>query len=270
MDFLPAVIALLLYPGLLTAGVLGLLFQVLVRGRDPGLAQAGAALGSREGLAALLAMLLVGLGLAALPWPLSPAPAGSWLWAWAGFELAFLIPLLSALLAGAPQVVRAAIREAQLGSFARALLWGALAVGLALHDNWSLAALPAHLLALIAGLALFPAAVGWGPFASERGITPEGPAAGLTPSARALLALSTDVRSGALLAAVALALLPTGLGPEWLGLAVVAGGFLVAALLLRRLDGRLVRLTLPAAIRFGLLAGVPLVAAATVALTLAR
>jgi hypothetical protein len=271
MDILPTLLSALLFPGLLTALVLGLLFRALGRGGGsspaPNLA---VALGSREGVCAAASVLLAGLGLAALPWPLRPGPAGdTWLWAWAGLELAYLIALAPALLAGAPRVVRASIREAQIGVFARAMLWGALAVALALHADWSAAALPAHLLALVAALGLLPAAILWGPFAAERSVTGEGGAAGLTPGARELLLLAEDVRAGALVAALAVSALPTGLGPGWLGLAVAAGGFLVVSLLLRRLTGRLPRLTLPAAIRLGLLAGAPLVAAAALALALA-
>jgi len=271
MDLLSTLTATLLYPGLLTAVVLGLAFAAITRGwlpAGPGLA---GALGSREGLCAAGAILFAGLGLSALPWPPRAGGGGAgWLWAWAGFEAAFLLPLAPALLSGAPRVVRAAIREAQIGALARALLWGALAVALARHADWSLAALPAHLLAGAAALALFPAAIGWGPFAEERGVTGDGTMAGLAPPARALLALAADVRGGALLGAVAVAVLPVGAGAAWLGLAVAAGGFLVAALLLRRLGGRLPRLPLPAAVRLGLLAGAPLVAAAALALALAQ
>lgn len=266
---LPIIIAALLYPGLLTALVAGTAYGLLLRGRA-GLPAGIGGFGSREGLAAVAGVLLAGLGLATLPWPLHPAGGGAaWLWAWAAFELAFLLPLLPALLAEAPQVARAAIREAQLGALARAALWAALSVALALHERWTGAALAAHLLALAGGLAALPAAIGWGPFGAEERVTPGGTGAGLPAPARALEAWGRDVRAGALLAAVLVAGLPTGALPPALGLGLVAVGLVLGALILRTFAGRLPRLTLPAALRFCLLLPAPLALAATLTLTLA-
>lgn len=269
MDISQIALAALLYPGLLTALAAGAIYGPLTRGRA-GLPAGLGALGTREGLAAAGGALLAGLGLATLPWPLHPAePGAAWLWTWAAFELAFLLPLLPALLAGAPAVVRAAVREAQLGALARAGLWAALGAALALHGSWVGAALAAHLLALAAALAAFPAAIGWGPFGPEERVTPGGTAAGLPEAARALEAWGRDARAGALLAAVLVAGLPTGVLPAPLGLALVAVGLALGALLLRSFAGRLPRLTLPDALRFCLVWPLPLAAAATLALSVA-
>jgi hypothetical protein len=262
-------IAVLLYPGLLTAVIAGALFGLTVSGRRS-LPPLGA-LGTREGRAALAGAVFAGLGLAALPWPLHPAGAGaSWLWAWAAFELAFLLPLLPALTAGAPAVVRAAIREAQIGALARATLWAALAAALAAHADWRAATLPAHLLALAVAAAALPAAIGSGPFAPEERVSPEGAEAGLPEPVRAAEGWARDVRSGALVAAVAVAALPVALAPPPLALAMVAAGLVVGLLALARLRGRTPRLTLPAALRLFTLVGLPAAALASAALALAQ
>jgi hypothetical protein len=265
-------VAAIIYPGLLTALAVGLLYGWLVggtgeRGRAGGL---GAALRSREGLAALAGMVAAAAGLAALPWPFHPAGAArAWLWAWAGIELAFLLPLAPALAAGVPQVVRAAMRRAQIGAFGRALLWMALTSALAIHAEWQLAALPAHLLALVATLVAFPIAVGWGPFDDEVSITGAGVQAGLSPALRRFDSLARNVASGALLAAAMVATLPTAIGPVWLRPILIATGFITVGALLRRLSGRMPRLALPAILRLGWAYVAPLAAAAAVALIIA-
>jgi hypothetical protein len=269
MDLAALALATLLYPGLLTALVAGAVYSLVLRGR--GALPAGlSALRTREGLASASGLLLAGVGLATLPWPLHPAGGGAaWLWGWAAFELAFLLPLVPALRAGAPPVVRAAIREAQIGALARAVLWAALSVGLALHEVWAGAALAAHLLALGGALAAFPAAIGWGPFGPETRVTPGGTAAGLRDEGRTIEAWARDFRGGALLAAVLVAGLPAGALPPPLGLGLVVVGLALGALLLRSFAGRLPRMTLPAALRFCLVWPLPLALAATLALTVA-
>ncbi|MBX0331050.1 hypothetical protein K2Z83_25690 [Oscillochloris sp. ZM17-4] len=259
----------LVYPGLITALAMGLLYRLLLTGAAPRV-RLGAALGSREGLAALAGMLAAGLGLAAMPWPFHPAGAPhAWLWAWAGLELAFLLPLAPALASGAPKVVRAAIRRAQIGTFGRALLWLAISTALAIHASWGMASLPAHLLALAAALGAFPIAVGWGPFDDETSLTGAGVHAGLPPDLRAITDLAHDVAAGSLLAAALLAALPTGIGPAWIAPIQIAAGFVVLASALRRLGGRLPRLALPAILRLGWAYVAPLAAAAGVALIIA-
>jgi hypothetical protein len=269
MNLLVLAIAAFIYPGVLTALAAGAIFGLLGARRQKR-APLGGALGTQEGLAAIAAALLAGLALGTLPWPLHPAPGGAaWLWAWAGFELAFLLPLLPPLLAGAPAVVRAAIREAQLGALARAALWAALGAALAAHGDWRPSAAPAHLLALAVALAALPAALGWGPFGAEESVTPEGSQAGLPPGARALDGWSRNVRAGALIAAALVATLPVAVATPWLGVAMVGAGLLAASLALRRIDGRVPRMTLPRALRLYTFWGLPLAALAAAALALA-
>lgn len=273
MDVARIALAALVFPGLLTALVAGIGYGLIVRGQAGRPAGLGA-LGSREGRATLGGALVAGLGLATLPWPLHPyAAAGSsaWVWAWAAFELAFLLPLLPALLAESPRVVRAAIREAQLGVLARALLWAALGGALALHERWAgAAALGAHVLALAAALAAFPAAIGWGPFGTEERMTPGGMTAGLPAPGGALDAWARDLRAGALLTALLVAALPVGAVPPILALIIVLVGVMIGALLLRSFARRLPRMTLPDSLRFCLVWPTTLTLAATLALALAE
>lgn len=272
MDTTLTIIAGIVYPGLITTLVLGLLYRWLVggagdRGTTSGLS---AALRSREGLAALMGILAAAGGLVALPWPAHPTGGThTWLWAWAGIEVAFLVPLAPALAAGAPRVVRAAVRRAQIGTFGRVLLWAAMTASLSIHADWRFAALPTHLLSLIAAMIAFPIAVGWGPFDDEVSITEAGTQAGLPPALRWLDNQARDVASGALLAATVVATLPTAIGPLWLRLMMIVVGFIVAGGLLRRLGGRMPRLALPDILHLGWAYVAPLTAAAAVALIIA-
>ncbi len=247
MEIVQIIIAALLFPGILTALALGVILRVL-RGRG-GLLPRGLE-ANREGLAALASVVFAGLGLALLPWPGHPVGVQTaWLGAWALFELAFLLPLLPALLAGSPTVVRAAVRSAQMGVPARALLWAALAATLSDPLAWTPATFLLRLLALAAALLALLPAVGWGPFSTELNSTPAGTALGLPPATQTLLDSAQDVRCAALLAAVLVAGLPTQVGTVWLGLIQVLAGFVVVVLALRRCDGLLPRITLRTALR---------------------
>lgn len=269
MDILLTIIAGLTYPGLITALALGLLYRRLLGGAMPRV-RFDPTWRSREGVATLVGVLAAAVGLAMLPWPLHPAGAlRAWLWAWAAMELAFLLPLTPALASGVPKVVRAAVRRAQIGVFGRALLWVALSTALSLHADWRMATLPAHLLAIGAALVAFPIAIGWGPFDDEVSITGAGVHAGLPAELRQLDDLGRDVAAAVLLAALWLATLPVGVGPAWLGLILIGAGFLVTGVVLRRMQGRLPRLSLPATLRFGWAYAAPLAAAAAVALIIA-
>ncbi len=265
------IIAILLYPGLLTALASGLLYRVVLRGGLQLPPSVGASLRTREGLALAAGLLQAGLGLASLPWPLHPLPtmaATDWLLTWAAFELAFLLPLLPALFSTLPAIVRAALREAQLGVLARALAWSALGTALVLHDRWEGLALLAHLLALGAALVALPAALGWGPFSAETQITPGGVTAGLPAHLCAFDEFGRDLRAAIFLVALLVAGLPLGILPPWLGLLLVAGGVVLGAALLRNFDHRLPRLTLPDALRFCLLWCAPLSLAAAITLAI--
>src|SRR5690349_9823529 len=100
------------------------------------------ALTGEDALQIASAVLALG-ALWALPWP-GLARAASSLWpAWALLEAAWLLPLLPPLKAGAPPVVRAGAREAQIGALGRAALWLALGALAGLGAGWELAVLPA-------------------------------------------------------------------------------------------------------------------------------
>jgi hypothetical protein len=265
MDIVPIILAVLIFPGILTTLALGVILRVL-RGRGAALPRGLER--NREALAALASVLFAGAGLALMPWPGHPLRAATaWIGAWLWFELAFLVPLAPALFAGHPSVVRAAVRSVQMGVAARALLWGILAALLSDPLAWSPLTLPLHLIALLAALAALLPAIGWGPFSTEPNSTPAGSALGLPESTQTLLDSAQDVRSAALLAAVLVAALPTQIGMVWLGIVQVLAGFVVVVLVLRRLDGFFPRLTLRTALRFcwivlaPLAAGVVLIAA---------
>jgi hypothetical protein len=259
--FTQTVIALLFYPGLLLALGLSLLYTVVTVGR-PALQWGAvrAAWRNVEGIMAATSSILAGCGLALLPWPLHPfAPeVGIWLWAWALFEGAFLLPLLPGLLTGAPAVVRAASREAQLGIAGRALLWLVLTIGLFFPFTGRLLTLPAYLLIIAAATFTFPVAVGWGPFADEITITPGGIMQGLERNTAVLAAAARTTRMVALLAASLVALLPRSLLQPWLSLVLLAALFLLVSLLFRRLTGLMPRQPLPDALRICWWRGLPL------------
>lgn len=260
--------AILLYPGLLTALVAGGLYRVLLR-RGLGSLPIRAALTSREGLAAGVGVLLGALGLALLPWPFRPTDAGiAWLWAWVAFELAFLLPLLPALAAGAPAVVRAAVREAQLGTLARALLWAALTTALLLRQHQGDLIMVAQLLSLLAALIALLPVLGWGPFAAEDRLTPGGVTAGVDEAGVLLDSWSRDLRAGMLLTALLVTGLPLTTWHPLITLLVTLLGLIVVPLLLRRLEGRWIRMTLPYALRFCLVWIVPPILVALVALVI--
>ncbi|HEU4321653.1 MAG TPA: hypothetical protein VFS21_00755 [Roseiflexaceae bacterium] len=274
------VIALLLYPGLLLAMALGLLFGLLLQGRPalPGLGLRGA-----EGLAGLASLLLTGLATALLPWPLHQVPewraVGNLVLLWAAFEGAYLLPLLPGLLDPAPLVARAAAREAQMGAAGRAVLWLAVGAGLWPEATWSLSTLAGHLLVLAAGLLAFPAAAGVGPFGPERSLGHDGAEAGLDDSTAALLRFARQTRAGALLAALLVAALPpaqpwgAGQGFELmpsLGLALTAAAFVVAGLALRQASATLPRFTLPGALRWCWTRALPLALVGLIYLSLVR
>jgi hypothetical protein len=261
---LSLVLALLFYPGLLLVVALGVLFVVLVDGSHQAPAQlqslaSPSVWGSAEGRFHILGILCAGIGLACMPWPflsVAPGSPGVWVLAWAGLEAAFLLPLVPGLLAGFPPVVRAAIREAQIGVSGRMLLWLAIMVGLVLQvqgrDDGSLSLL---LLLLAYGLAIaaagfaFPSAITWGQFAAETSISPGGVAQGLGRSHVALITFVRAVRAAALLAATLVALVPAALLPVWAHLVGIGVVWVVVALGLKKSRGSFPNLPLPDALR---------------------
>ncbi len=271
-------LAILLYPGLALALLLGVLFGWLIERRTPPAPRASALRGL-AGPAALAGIGLTGLALTLLPWPLHPAAGwsaiGSPATLWALFEGAFLLPLLPGFVSGRPFAARAAAREAQIGAAGRCVFW--LAAGSALWSGagWSLALLPGRLLLGLAGLLALPVAIGSGPFGAEQSLAAAGAEEGLDDSTAALVRLARLVRGAALLAALPLALLRPLLGPEArlapaLALAIVAALFVAVALLLRQVGALMPRLTLPGALRWCWGRALPLALAGVLYLALVR
>ncbi len=265
------VIALFGYPGLLLALALSIIYTIIVRGRlrlqYSVLLAAGR---SAEGVMYTLSILLAAIGLALMPWSLHPLPPTvlRGLWAWAAFEAAFLLPLLPALLAGMPLIVRAASREAQMGVMGRILLWIGLSIGMLLPFQGDLPGLLAYVLAALTAVLAFPVAVGWGPFAAETSLTPGGVDYGLDADTALLAGVARTVRTATLLAASLVALIPLTVLQPWLRLILLAGLFALVCVVLRRLTGMMPRLPLPAAIRMCLWRTLPLSMAALVYLAL--
>ncbi|MCG8348787.1 MAG: hypothetical protein MI924_13535 [Chloroflexales bacterium] len=276
MSVLQTLITLLIYPGLLLALVLSVLYTMLTKGwmaQQPGVSVAprdSQVLRNLDGALNIASMVFAGLGLMLLPWPLhqlAPGPS-LWLWSWALFEIAFVIVLLPGLLSGWPPLVRAAMRELQIGVVGRALLWTALTVGLFLRTDWSLTSLPAHVLAILAAICAFPAAVGWGPFAAETSLVLGAANQGLDSATTALVHRARDTRTAILLGGSLVALLPLALMSYWIALWLIGLAFVLAGTTLNRLNGVFPRMTLPSALQFCWWRALPLSAAAILYLAL--
>jgi hypothetical protein len=254
-----ALVAMLLYPGLVWTLILGVVYTLLTQ--QSGQVQrffpallAPAAWRSGEGLLCGISVLLVAVGMAFVPWPLHPMQVvhpARWLLVWGGLEGAFLLALLPALIAGPPFVVRAAIREAQIGVAGRTLLWLALASSFQLANDWNLIAanghspLLVHVLAIVAAAFAFPVAVGWGPFGSETSITPGGTEQGLDQQTTHMARIARHVRMAGLLAVALVALLPLALVSPLVALGMLLGGFVLVSFILRRFSGVYPRMSLP-------------------------
>jgi hypothetical protein len=235
--------------------VVALAFAWLIGGRNTsvgaGFAAMGQALGQREALLALLSILLAAAALALLPWPWNPLGTSvAWLWAWLLLELAIILPLVAALFNGDPLVVRAAMREVQIGLAARCGLWLAISAGLSLGEANDVWAIAARLAIGAVGVFALPPAIGWGPFAAETSLAPAGPEQGLSPAVQALISLARLCCATVLSLALLIAALPIGLAMPVLGWPMLAAGMLIIALLLRQTAGRWPRMTMRDALNF--------------------
>ncbi|MFL5802404.1 MAG: hypothetical protein ACJ8CR_11785 [Roseiflexaceae bacterium] len=268
-------LAILLYPGLALAIILGVAFRWLAEGRAPQPRLRVPPL-SADGLASLASILLAALALVLLPWPLHPAAGQAWVGSplalWIALEGAFLAPLLPGLLAPSALAARAAAREAQIGAAGRFVIW--LSVGTALWTaaGWATWELPGRALAALAGLLALPAAIGTGLFGAERSLSAAGAEEGLDEATVDLLRFARIVRGAALLAVLIVASLP---GPESalplrppVALALIGALFLAIGLALRRIAMALPRLTLPDALRWCWWRALPLAVAGLVYLVI--
>ncbi len=246
-------LTLLFFPGLLFLLVLTLALRVIIerdgpfgRVRVPGL--------GLESAVAALSVLLAAAGLALLPWPLRPLQpqelAPNPLIPWLAFEGAFLLPMLPGLLSPDPLVNRTAVRELQISVAGRVVLWLALGTLLWQRDAWAINQLPGQVLLAAAALLALPAAISFGPFAGERGLTPSAAEHGLDQATSGFVEFARQARGAAVFAALLLALVPRAQIREPLALVVWAALAVVLALVLRRFNGRVPRLTLPSALRW--------------------
>jgi len=247
-------LSLFVYPGLALVLILALVFGWLTEGRVRFGWPRGAAWGSLDGLLSLASILLAALTLALLPWPLHPAAGWAWVGSpaalWAALEGAFLLPLLAGLLAPASLGERAASREAQVSVAGRCVVWLAIGIALWAGAGWAARALPGRALGALAGLLALPAAIGAGPFGAERSLNAAGAEEGLDEATASLVRFARTARGAALLAVLIVASLPSALLQSWVALLLIAGLFMLVALLLNRVAGALPRLTLPTALRW--------------------
>ena len=248
------VLSLLLYPGLALVLILALVFGWLIEGRVRFMWLRGVAWGSLDGLLSLASIALAALALALLPWPLHLA--AGWVWGgspvalWAALEGAFLLPLLAGLLAPTSLGERAASREAQISVAGRCVVWLAIGIALWAGVGWTVRELPGRALAGLAGLLAVPAAIGARPFGAELSLNPAGAEEGLDEATASLVRFARTARGAALLAVLIVASLPLALLQPWVALLLIAGLFVLVALLLNRVAGAQPRLTLPAALRW--------------------
>jgi hypothetical protein len=261
-------LSLLLYPGLALVLILALVFGWLTEGRVSFGWLRRAAWASLDGLLSLASILLAALTLVLLPWPLHPAAGWAWMGSpaalWAALEGSFLLPLLAGFLASAPLRGRAASREAQMSVAGRCVVWLAIGIALWAGAGWAASALPGRTLAALAGLLALPAAIGAQPFGAERSLNAAGAEEGLDEATASLVRFARTARGAALLAVLIVASLPSALLQPWVALLLIAGLFVLVALLLNRIAGALPRLPLPAALHWCWWRALPLAVAGLV------
>ncbi len=203
--------AYIIYPGLIPTAILAVLFGLLVTKRRPVMPPDGlrTLFMTIDGFAALLSMLLAVSAMMYMPWPHNPAytaVAGPLLM-WAAMEAAYLIPSLVAQTSPSPLIVRGAARSLQIGLAGRVVIWCAVGALYWADQNWSISHIPAVLLALVAALLAFPAAIGLGMFRNDTALTGV-MTTGLDLSTVAMMQIAADVRATVLIAAITTRLIP--------------------------------------------------------------
>ena len=264
-------IALLIYPGLLSTLVITIIISWLTHMHTPGggLSRGLVATWRGQGslavlCAALLPLIIAGL----LPWPGSPVPwTPGYLWLiWAGLEASYLLASLPGLYHHTPTGVRAAMREAQMNAWGRLLVWASIGVSRWIGD-WTLMYLPAQGLVLVAALLALPVAVGWGAFAPSNDITPGGAEAGLSRAAYEMAAWGRAIRVTVMLMLIPVLMLPPIEGiPLGFDIALIIVTILSLAALGRAINGHMVRRPILEALWLSWVRTVPLLVAAIVLL----
>ena len=251
--------AALIYPGALTALLLG-----LVVGRLLGVSTGGGRafrglLGAWSGGASLAyaaAVILALLALINLPWPNLPwqtrRTADPWL-LWALVETSVIAAALSGLASSTPTASRVAVREAQLGVAGRLVMWIGAGTVLSARNAQALPAgdplLAALVVAALGALLALPAAAGWPPFSYE----PFGNTsvyAALGDEDAALAQLANRLLSVFWLALLATVFVPLPRFPWWVDLPMRLGIVAGLASIARGLRGRFVNRPLGASLRW--------------------
>lgn len=264
--------AILLYPGLLLACALTLLFRFLAEGLLPYEHSPRFPTLSLSSLSGLVSIILSTVALAALPWPFHPAADYGWvaspLVLWFCLEGAYMVPLVPGLLSRSPLASREVIREAQISIAGRFVLWLAIGVALWSGIGWDMLMLPARVLAALAGLLALPAAAGIGPFSAERSVSVGGAETGLDEATSDLLRFARTMRGAVLVATLVTASFPYNLLNPMAALLLSMLLFLIILVLLRRVALSLPRLPLPSALRWCWWRALPLAVAGLVYLIL--
>lgn len=246
------IFALLIYPGLIPALLLTLMFSYLVSQRrlvlPPDFIKAVI---STDGLGAIVSIILAISALIYMPWPFNPAysnVAGPLLM-WAALEAAFLVPSLVAQTSSSPMVVRGAARSLQIGLAGRIVIWCAFGVMYWANQTWSWSVVPAILLAWISGILALPAAVGVGMFRNDTALTGV-ITTGLNISTIAIMQIAADVRSAVLVVMVTCSMVPLEIGSEVLRLIAIVAVTVLSMVLMRMMIRNQPFVTLAAALRW--------------------
>ena len=279
--FLLDLFAALVYPGMLTALLVGLVAGRLLEGPASGGRAIRGLIDAIVGHASLAyagAVVLALLALTRLPWPnpswlcrgvacsVSTDPAEPWL-LWALVEGSVIAATLPGLAFSMPAMSRVAVRDAQLGVGGRLVMWIGVAVALRVRGTPELASgYPLSITLAVAALGVLlaiPAAAGWPPFgyepfgnASRDGSLPDEDAA-LVRWARRLLSVFW-------LALFAMVFIPLPPLPWWAELPMRLGIIAGLASIGRGLRGRFVNRTLPSALRWCWWIALPCVVVAVV------
>jgi hypothetical protein len=246
------IFALLVYPGLIPAVLLTLLFNFLVSQRrlvlPPDIMKA---ILSTDGLGAIVSIVLAISALIYMPWPFNGAysdVAGPLLM-WAALEAAFLVPSLVAQTSSSPMVVRGAARSLQIGLAGRIVIWCVFGALYWANQTWSMSVVPALLLAWVSGILALPAAIGVGMFRNDTALTGV-ITTGLNMSTVALMQIAADVRATVLIVMVTSSLIPLDIGNEIERLIAIILSTVITMVLIRIMIRNQPFVTLAAALRW--------------------